>query len=649
VFVVSLEAPAVPAVSGLAPFEIVAGQTDGVWVTLTGSGFVAGDTAVFAHLAVSALRTAYESPTAIRAFIPAPFVRTPGTLLLRAASISDVSAESPTLPFTVLGVVAADPRPPQVTALTPSVVPLARAESPLTQSVTITGEGFSLGTVSDARVAAQPLATTVISPTELRAQLPRDPWRERTLVVTAVIEQTTGGTQSTVKVIPRASIALIVPDRIMPSTFYEESATGAGRYLLRTTTDAARQAYAGTANGDTFKRNQQGFVIEVLDPSRPDLQDPNKAQVRLESRLGTAVIDEIPQVKMDDFAGTKLRSTSRGDQMVAVTGGVDDGRVDGHAWPGLPPAPGDPLPSVAARFGSRIDGQPDDPSIETRLGGTLRVTYTNREKGVPTSIDVPVGRPLSDRRRLPVHAYIVDGSGWTSAEVERILAPSAAGAVGGPTAADVWASAGVELELVAVEMIGDPTGTLKRPALANCVPASPVGSGPSLCQPSDEQRDLATARDPAGVAQDVMSVFFVAGLDTEASSGRAVAQRSPAIGTLGTATTDIHTVVPRDTVRPLSDFLGLAFVAKSAPRSNGNPPLEPTSRTVAHEIAHVVFSVDPNQQFGGARDRPPTGLDVLTAGPVPNTALWKRRFDGPQLRIIIDGGGAASPSRFIRR
>jgi hypothetical protein len=159
---------------------------------------------------------------------------------------------------------------------------------------------------------------------------------------------------------------------------------------------------------------------------------------------------------------------------------------------------------------------------------------------------------------------------------------------------------------------------------------------------------LALARDPGDVPQDVISVFFVAGLDTEASSGLPVAQRTTRVGSLGTAITDIHTIAPANTTRPLSDFLGMAFVAKFAPRTNGGALLQSNSRTVAHEIAHVLFSLDPTKDFGGAADRPATGLDMLTGGPVPNTALWKRRFDGWQLRVIM-GGTGATPSRFIKK
>jgi hypothetical protein len=61
-----------------------------------------------------------------------------------------------------------------------------------------------------------------------------------------------------------------------------------------------------------------------------------------------------------------------------------------------------------------------------------------------------------------------------------------------------------------------------------------------------------------------------------------------------------------------------AFIAKIA-----------NHKTVAHEIAHVVFDVDAND------DHTRHALNVLRAGPEPANTFLKKRFTGNQLGLVL--------------
>jgi len=618
---------AVPHLTSVTPQQIVAGS-EGEWLTVTGSGFVPGDTILGLDSALAPLTTQVLSGNELRALLPPGFLQMPTTLKLRAMTSVDPDLTSDEIDINVVGVVVAGDYPPSVDGVVEDRIPLMRATGETTRQVTLVGSNFDQGDqifVSVDHAPFRPLATTVESATQIRAVLPLEYWRERYVEIVGQIT-TASGVQEGVKFVRRVQPSVSIGRaEVIPTRF-----ASAGRYLV----DSRSGEHLGS--GNSFKNNPEGFRLEVTDPSRPDITDPNKASVRLESvsTIGVA-FDEIPRVEMQPFQGTSASSKSRGDWIVAVTDGVDDGRVQATNSNGT------------TRFGGGRDGDPKDPTIESRLGGHLQVSYRNVEKNITIGpVQIPVG---TERRRLRVRAYkVTDSTGaskWTDDDIRAALRTSAAGAISGPTAADIWASASVELVQLTHDAISDirtitPSSAAMRwntPEMASCVIVNQT-TRERHCFLTNDYQGLIAQRSATDAVDNVISMFFVDHFETVNAQTGARTRG----GAFGQAIIDIGFMANATTPLPTSSS-GAVFIARDA--ISGGTLAMSNAKTVAHELAHVVFSNDPNQRMGGGDDNIDFGasVNVLNGSPDGALGLKKKRFNEGQIANII------GKSRFTQR
>src|SRR5262249_41426188 len=267
------------------------------------------------------------------------------------------------------------------------------------------------------------LPATVVSPQQAKARLSRDQWSDRQLVVDLTVE-TSYGLRQNFRRLPRVTPKMTFRNTgtdylidVEPSRFYANQ-----RYLLKED---------GTATGDAFKSNPQGFFLCVEDLGQPDLNDASKASVNLRSEDGQGgILDRITGVQM---TGTgKPGEWTLGDrQIVAVMDAVDDGAV---------------ASDTGKRF-SPDDNQSKDPTIQARVDEKITAVYGNQAKQIKIERNVYVC-PVPLKRRVYLHLVNLDGSGFTDQEiVDNLLA----------RARDVWAQACVDLVVVP-----EPDGSLVR-------------------------------------------------------------------------------------------------------------------------------------------------------------------------------------------
>jgi len=612
------------------PEQVFAGS-EGEWVTINGSGFVDGDTVARVDLALGNLPTEVLSPSQLRTLVPPAFLLRPGTIWLQAVSSREPDLASDEVPVQVLGVVVSEPAPPIADRIVEDHISLMSGLSEAVRPLTIRGANFE----PDAQVFTsidygpfEALATNVTSANEVRASLPRDLWRERYLEVSGEITRQSG-TQATVKFVRKLKPSISIRTSsgpagiVLPSLFHDGSV-----YLLDPNT--------GQHIGTTFKRSPDGFQLEVVDPSQPDLSDVSKAYVRLESKTSSgAVLDKIDYLEMEKFSGGTTFSKSQGEQIVAVTDAVDDGRIQATGTP---------------RFGGEPDGSRKDPTIEVRLRGQLEVTYRNLVKNVAIG---PVSLPVAPApKRLEVRAYKVTTgpsgqSAWSDADILAFFEPSPVGSTSGPTAADIFAAAGIELSLASpvVHSILAPQGSSWHTPVppGPCVFA-PSGPRVTICPITGDYLDIIGQRQAADLTNNVVSVFFVdfiAGID---ASGNRVRAR-----TWGQAITDVGTFTTGGGPAPLS-ATGAAFIGRDTfdPRVKTNVPSN--AKTVAHEIAHILMGIDPTQMLAGSFHEP-VQVNILRSDNEDVLTLLKKRFDAKQRATMHSGkqqGSNTLRSRFIK-
>ena len=626
--VLNAELPPPPTLDSIEPSQVSAGE-GAQWITLTGTRFVTDDVAVKMDVAVGELSIEIISATEMRAMVPSGFLQNAGEIGIRVQSVVDPELASETRIFTVVGNSGTPTlRPPDLTAIEPRLVPYLEPGASAGRTIEVQGSGFLPESVVYAQVddaPPQPLATSLISADTLRAELPKELWSERILRAEVQV-QSNSGTITATQFISRFTPEIdLTQDDVLtyvdPSLFYDVQRQ---RYLLNTGSTGG----AGTANGDTFDKNPKGFQIRVNDPSNPNFGDPSKASIRLGSRSGGSEIDSIDIVNMKQVAAKRRGSAqmfeSRARQIVAVTDGVDDGRVQAK------------VDGQNQRFGPGRDGDRDDPTILARLGGELEVTY--RKSGSADIVaKVAVGHPTT-MRTVHVRARVIGNSGWDVAQLQRWLTPSSPASVEGPTAADLWASVGVRLELAdAIQVIPPPTPTSITPEAFRCF------GPPRRCVLTQDYRDIiATRENPSqDNADGVITLFFV-----ESFRVRNAAQALVATSMTGQAVPDIGFFVTQQStqVEP-PEVLGVAFIARTSDGPMAN------AKTVSHELAHVALAALPTSadvtpqpsDLVPLADDAPEILNLLYGGPVDVLTLTKKRFNRDQIEVIRRGNKYLKP------
>ena len=275
--------PPAPVLTSISPSQLPSSLTPtDTSITIDGSNFIRDDTEVITSSIPAKLDMTLVSSTQIQATVPAWLLSGPSTLTIQLASASVPYLKSQSLPLQILNDVGDPvlPAPVEVNSVNDGFVSLPAPAANQPTTITVAGNGFQPGAQIFAMTdtAQQALATTVVSSSELQAQIPTSLWSEQDFMVTFNIDPV-GDTQHASQAVLQAKVTFDKAKN--PNTRYAcDNCTGYHRralnkietYYLMVPVKGANTATAETTGKDSkaeIAQGQVGLVVEQPSLARP--------------------------------------------------------------------------------------------------------------------------------------------------------------------------------------------------------------------------------------------------------------------------------------------------------------------------------------------------------------------------------------------
>lgn len=490
-----------------------------------------------------------------------------------------------------------------------------------------------------------PLQTTLVSTGELTAQLTKQVWGEKDLQIKLDLIDQTGKKTESIRFVKKT-----VPSVTIQQGSSTQSSSASQRLnslepssFFSSQTQAFLLNQDGSPNSDTFAKNEQGFQVEIVDPTAPDFSDPANARVTLISTppnasTSTPPLDKNAYIPLQVIPTDPGRFRSSDSQIVTVTTRIDDGK-DPYAAVGS---------STAQAFFSPNDGSGTDQTILSQPGGTVKVLYENIKHGIHLEKqEIPVCDP-SVQRKAVVHILNVDGSGLQDSAVQALV----------PEMQKIWAQWCVDIQTDVAHLTPPHTnlvnphfqGSYVLPPFTYTI-TTPLPDGTVTTQ--TKTVTLSSATGDQGMSQDTIDLISQA-------RPQATAMTSDANGEIliliidhfQGLTTPINGITLTDTrlgqggvalgPRALPrGYGGVIFLTTNA-TATGTTPFQMDSKTIAHELAHMILDTAHSDQQGvdqfGAFQCPASTCDkrnlLSGTGGQPDNNLLRRRFTAGQIQRI---------------
>jgi hypothetical protein len=620
--------PRAPVLSSITPEQVVAGAGHSS-MTLTGDFFLQGNSLVKLDVAGDPLLTEYVSANELRATVPSGFLTEAGRIALRVedAFDPDLVSESRTLEILPFAGSAPLPIAPAILSVSPSEVPYVAPDGPETVPVKLSGQGFQAGATVFARFDDSefvPLQTSVTSSTEVEVAIPKEKWAKHRLNAFHVIETTEGVVvASATAEQQKPTIAFRKSTKgIEPSIFFDPGRKENKGYLVELDSGTELKGNAAVRlfrallgmeppQSDSFRNNPQGVQLEVIDPNDPELQDVSVQLISLDASGGSLNAFDVRM--LENGNRKKAGSASAAPQPDFDMGfrkivAVMDQQDNSTAF-------------------SADEGKDTDPTIRASIGGKLEAVYIDKTTGsVLDRVDDTVCT-LDLRRKVKLHLVNLEGSGWTEAAIRKAV----------EEAALIWAQVCVEFEVLSFTSItGAAPNELDPLDLKpfQSVLTSPDGKTTQRINTHMISSDVRAVIEKRPFADRLLSarngeisLYFIRQFFSP--TGPPTLTPCPSPSRANAAPSSLITGVAYTYTRHVKDYcapspqledhenLGLALIAA---------PTQANSRTLAHELAHIIIS----------NDHVSDAVSVLSESNVVPTSFFKKRFTTEFVSVIRD-------------